>query len=137
MSNPGKPNAIKKIPEALKESFGIITEACRKVGVSTETYYDWCKRFPEFKEQCAHAREIGESVGADFVENSLYRKIIEGDTACTLFYAKTKLKSRGYQERTINHNVYHDLSGLSDDELNMVEIAIGRALTGHTMNDNI
>ena len=136
MANPGKPDAIKKLPEALKESFGIITEACRKVGVSTETYYDWCKRYPDFKAECARARELGEQRGGDFVENSLYRKITEGDTACTLFYAKTKLKNRGYQERIVNHNTY-DLGDLSDDELDMIESSIGRAIKDQSVNDNL
>jgi len=135
MSNPGKPDAIKKIPEALKESFGIVTEACRKIGVSTETYYDWCKRFPEFKAECIRARELGEQRGGDFVENSLYKKITEGDTSCTIFYAKTKLKNRGYQERIVTHNTF-DLGDLSDDELDLIENSIGRTIKIEEVNDN-
>jgi hypothetical protein len=38
-----------------------------------------------------------EEIG-DKVEDMLMRKIMEGDTAATIFYCKTKLKHRGYQE---------------------------------------
>jgi hypothetical protein len=38
-----------------------------------------------------------EEIG-DKVEGMLMRKIMEGDTAAIMFYCKTKLKHRGYQE---------------------------------------
>ena len=103
MANPGKPEAKKAFPQALEDAFGIIGEACRKVDINYETYYDWCRKDPDFKDACLKARERGEQRGGDLVEKSLYKKIIEGDTTCLIFYAKTKLRGRGYAERQDSH----------------------------------
>lgn len=136
MANPGKQHIIKKLPEALENSFGIITEACRKIGINPDTYYDWCKKDPEFKAACVRARELGEQKGGDFAENALYRKIADGDTACIIYYNKSKNKNRGYQERIVTHTTF-DLGELSDDELDLIESSLGRPLKDSGANDNL
>jgi len=56
----------------------------------------------------------------DFIESKLIKLINEGDTAATIFAAKTQLKDRGYIERQeitgadgneLNFNVSLDLGG--------------------------
>jgi len=121
MANHLKLEAKKGLPQALIESFGILGEACRKVGCSYEAYYNWCRADPEYKAACEKAKMEGELSGADFVENSLYKKILEGDTTCTIFYAKTKLRHRGYKETTTT-NLTPDfnkinLASLNDEQL--------------------
>lgn len=105
----------KALLEALEDYHGIISDACRKVGISRQTYYDWLKSDSDFK---LAAEEIGETA-IDFVESKLFEKIngvqvkVNGtkdedeityqqppsDTAI-IFYLKTKAKKRGYVERT-------------------------------------
>ena len=98
MANTAKHEAKKDFPKYLEENFGIIGEACRKADVGYDWYYKNTAKDPIFKAQCEEARRLGEMRGGDFVEKSLYNKIVEGDTTCTIFYSKTKLKNRGYNE---------------------------------------
>lgn len=98
MSNIAKSQAKKDFPQYLEENFGIIGEACRKADVCYKWYYNHIGKDPVFRQQCEEARRLGEMRGGDFVEKSLYNKIVEGDTTCTIFYSKTKLKNRGYNE---------------------------------------
>jgi len=83
-------------PEVLKNHMGIVTYACNELKVQRSTYYWWYNHDPEFAKECD---EVIEHM-ADVVESALYNKIMAGDTACIIFYCKTKLKHRGYVERT-------------------------------------
>lgn len=104
----------KLVLEALEAYHGIISDACRKVGISRQAYYDWLKNDPEFK---AAADEIGETA-IDFVEGKLFEKIngvlastkddedgepvvykIPPSDVAITFFMRTKAKKRGYQER--------------------------------------
>lgn len=121
MANHLKLEAKKAFPQYLEESFGIVAEACRKADVSYHWYYENCGKDPEFKAACDEAKRIGELSGGDVVENSLYKKIMEGDTTCTIFYAKTKLRQRGYGER-IEHNTRIDFGSLNLKSLTAEQI---------------
>lgn len=79
----------------LRESYGIVSIACEKSGVGRTTFYRWKQQDAQFSEA---VDEILETQG-DYVENRLLQLITEGDTSATIFYCKTKLKSRGYTER--------------------------------------
>jgi len=81
--------------EALKQSLGVVTDACDKAGIGRRTHYDWLKSDEEY----AAAVEDIANVALDFAETALYKKIKEGDTASTIFYLKTKGKGRGYIEK--------------------------------------
>lgn len=81
---------------ALEASLGVVTQACRKAEVSKSQFYKWLKEDPEFKE----AVDDVEDIALDFVESQLYRQIQESNTTATIFYLKTKGRSRGYSERT-------------------------------------
>lgn len=84
----------KAVLEALEQSLGVITTACRTAGISRSAYYEMCKEDPEFK---AQTEEI-QNITLDFVESQLFRQIREGNTHATIFYLKTKGKDRGYVE---------------------------------------
>lgn len=86
----------KALIEALEKSLGIVTVACKKVGVARQTFYNYKDSDPEFK---AAVEEL-EGVALDFVETQLFQQIRENNSTSTIFYLKTKGKHRGYIERT-------------------------------------
>ena len=94
MSN--KKTHIKKaLIESLEKSLGVVTTACKQVGVSRKTYYRYLNEDPEFR----HEVEELQNVALDFAESQLHKQIQEGSTAATIFLLKTKGKKRGFVER--------------------------------------
>lgn len=82
--------------EAMHNNLGNATAACKAVGISRQTYYNWLEEDEEFKAEIdAVAEEL-----LDMAENTLLSKIESGDSTCTIFYLKTKGKKRNYIERT-------------------------------------
>ena len=107
----------KAIIEALEQSLGVITTACKKVGVGRTTFYGWLSDDPEFKEAVNDIQDIA----LDFVESQLFKQIKDSNTAATIFYLKTKGKKRGYverieQETNHNFNTSFDIKTLYDRE---------------------
>ena len=80
--------------EALKQSLGVVAQACQTVDISRQTYYKWLKQDEEF------AREVSDisEHAIDFVESQLFKQIQKESTSATIFYLKTKGKHRGYVE---------------------------------------
>jgi hypothetical protein len=85
----------RQFPKILQESLGIVTDACKRVGMSREWYYNHYEADPEFKKACDDVKETV----IDFVEGHLYQQIADNVPASTIFYLKTKAKNRGYVER--------------------------------------
>lgn len=85
---------------ALESSLGVVSRACKKVGISRQTHYRWREEDPAYKKQSDEISEIC----LDFVEDQLFRQIKEGNTVATIFYLKTKGKKRGYVEK---HEIEH------------------------------
>ena len=106
----------KKFLEALREGHGLISYACRKVGVSRELFYRYKKKDEAF------AKEVEEidNETIDIVESKLLSKINDGDVTSIIFYLKTKGKKRGYIERTehdVNANPFQELmESIGSDE---------------------
>ena len=91
-----KTNILKtQLLEALEQSLGVVTTACKKVGCNRSTYYDYYQTDLEFK---AAVDEL-QNMTLDFAESQLHKQIKEGNTTATIFYLKTKGKKRGYIER--------------------------------------
>lgn len=92
-----KSEHIKKdaLIQALEKSLGVVTTACKQVGVGRTTYYEWINTDKEFAKQVSEIQNIA----LDFAESQLHKQIGEGSTAATIFYLKTKGKGRGYIER--------------------------------------
>jgi hypothetical protein len=93
-----KSRHIKKeaILQALENSLGVVTVACKKTDTPRSTYYKWLKEDEEFAQA---VKEI-ENVALDFAESQLHTQIKDGSTSATIFYLKTKGKKRGYIERS-------------------------------------
>lgn len=85
----------KALLDALEKSLGIVTTACKAVGISRKTYYNWINEDPEFNKA---VKDI-EDIALDFSESQLLGQIREGNTTATIFYLKCKGKKRGYIEK--------------------------------------
>lgn len=81
--------------EALTKSLGIVTIACKEVGISRQTHYEWYKEDAEYKKAVDDLADVA----LDFAEGMLHEQIKSKDTTATIFYLKTKGKRRGYVER--------------------------------------
>ena len=92
-----KSRHIKKetILQALENSLGVVTVACKQANIPRSTYYKWLKEDKEFADQ---VKEI-ENIALDFAESQLHSQIKDGSTPATIFYLKTKGKKRGYVEK--------------------------------------
>jgi len=85
----------KEFPRVLEESLGIVSIACKRLGVSRAWFYQLRNSDPEFKQECDDVNEVV----LDFVEHNLHKNIKKGKEASTIFYLKTRGKNRGYVER--------------------------------------
>ena len=88
---------------------GNIDASCKAFGISRQTFYNWKSDDEKFAKRISDVQE-----GLiDFVESKLMENIKDNDTTSTIFYLKTKGKSRGYTERQeIEHqgkNVHIDI----------------------------
>lgn len=85
----------KMLIDAMEQCHGVVSDACKSVGISRVTYYEYYNKDAEFKQ----AIDEIENTVLDYVEGKLFGLIEKGDVASTLFYLKTKGKKRGYVER--------------------------------------
>ena len=86
--------------KALHLTCGNVSEACKKIKINRKTHYQWLKLDEEYKEQ---VKDIEES-NKDWVEGKIREHIENDNPTVTIFYAKTKMKDRGYIEQQ-DHNV--------------------------------
>jgi hypothetical protein len=80
---------------ALEKSLGIVTTACKTVGIDRGSHYNWMREDEEYRS----AVESIADLAIDFAESSLHKQIQDGNPTSTIFYLKTKGKKRGYIER--------------------------------------
>lgn len=108
-------NKKEKLLEALERSLGLVTPACKDVGISRNQYYIYYNTDPVFKKAVDDINEIT----LDFAENQLFKKIKEGSERSILFYMKYKGRNRGYNERLEIEGTL-DISGITT--IKMIEI---------------
>jgi hypothetical protein len=84
-----------KFLKALKLNLGNISEGCKAINISRQTYYRWIDDDQDFKSKC---QNVSESL-IDLAENRLLEKINDYDTTSIIFFLKTKGRKRGYQEK--------------------------------------
>lgn len=86
----------KAMLSALRESLGIVTTACLQAKINRWTHYDWMLKDP------AYAKAVNDIAdeAIDYVESKMYESIEAGSDTMTIFFLKTKGKSRGYVEKT-------------------------------------
>ena len=82
--------------QALENSLGVVTVACKQTDTPRSTYYKWLKEDEDF----AKAVKEVENIALDFAESQLHTQIKDGSTSATIFYLKTKGKKRGYIEKS-------------------------------------
>lgn len=111
----------KAMIEALEKSLGIVTTACKSVGIARETHYRWTREDEAYKS----AVEDISNIALDFAESQLHKSIQKGSDTATIFFLKTKGKKRGYVEKTEVENTIKDtrvnLDNLTDKELDEYE----------------
>ena len=91
-----KSEHIKKgLLDALEKSLGVVTTACKQVGIGRTTFYNY------YNEDIDFAKKVDdiENVALDFAESQLHKQIQDGSTAATIILLKTRGKKRGYVER--------------------------------------
>jgi len=93
----------KAMIEALEKSLGIVTTACKTVGISRETHYRWTREDENYKSLVEGIADIA----LDFAESQLHKQIKDGEVSSTIFYLKTKGKKRGYIERVEQELTIH------------------------------
>lgn len=96
----------KAMIEALEKSLGIVTTACKQVGISRQTHYEWLREDENYKAAVEGIADIA----LDFAESKLHKSIDGGSDTAIIFYLKTKGKRRGYVER---QEVEHSGSGVA------------------------
>lgn len=87
--------------EALEKSLGIVTTACKQVGISRQTHYEWLREDENYKAAVEGIADIA----LDFAESKLHKSIEGGSDTAIIFYLKTKGKRRGYVERVENEAI--------------------------------
>ena len=86
---------------ALEKTLGVVTSACKIVGIARSTHYNWYDNDRDYRD----AVDDISNIALDFAESKLHEMIKDKDTTATIFYLKTKGKKRGYIERNeIDHN---------------------------------
>lgn len=97
----------KQLIQAMRESLGVVTVACKKVGCSRNTFYEYYRDDAEFRDEINNVDDYA----LDFVESQLFKLIKEGDKTAIIFYLKTKGQKRGYIEKQQieQHNYFEPL----------------------------
>ncbi len=88
----------KKKKEIFIEAYRLdnnVSKACKLSKIGRTTFYRWMKQ----KEFSNKLDEAVESL-KDQIENKLISKALEGDNACLIFFCKTRMKDRGYIEKS-------------------------------------
>ena len=81
--------------EALTQTLGVVTSACKSVGIDRTTFYKYLNEDEVFAKEVKDIQEVA----VDFAESKLHEQIKDKNTTATIFYLKTKGKHRGYIER--------------------------------------
>jgi hypothetical protein len=68
--------------EALEKSLGVVTTACKQVGIARKTYYLWLAKDKAFKDA---VNDIS-NVALDFAESKLHNLIREENPTAIIFY---------------------------------------------------
>lgn len=92
-------NIKSEFPSLLVECCGIVSAACKKAGISRETFYNWLKVDPIFKASI----ENMEDATHGYVEDVLKSMVVERNEKAVFFYLKTKGKHLGYAEEPKAH----------------------------------
>lgn len=90
-----KQATLDRILKAIPDSDGLILNIAKKAKLDRSSVHNYINEFPEV----AAAVEDAKEKLYDRVESKLFKKIKAGDTTAIIFFAKTRMKHRGYVER--------------------------------------
>ena len=82
--------------KSLDFHMGLVSPAAKAVGITRNTHYNWLKSDSGYADEVDQIQEAT----FDFVEGNMLKKIKAGDTIMTIWYSKTKMKARGFVERS-------------------------------------
>lgn len=88
-----------QVISAIIQSKGFKTVACQAVGVNPRTFRYWMQNDEEFRKAVEDAVEFSREYRDDLAEQKLFSLVEAGDTTACIFYAKTRLKDRGYTDK--------------------------------------
>ena len=110
---PTKTDTHKKaMLEALTKSLGIVTSACKSVGINRDTHYEWLKNDEQYKAEVESLKDVA----LDFAESQLHKKMQSGSDTAIIFFLKTQGKKRGYIEKQeIEHSGGLEAKRIVDD----------------------
>jgi transposase-like protein len=84
-----------EVAEAITANGGWISKTAKALGCTPETISRYSRRYPIV----AEARATALAGQDDIAEQSLIDLVKEKNPAATIFYAKTRLRERGYSEK--------------------------------------
>ncbi len=90
------PKIKKMFIENFINSFGNISVACEKTGISRNVFYEWQKKDKKFAEEVEKAKELAREKGIDFAENKLMALINEKHFGAIVFYLCNVGKIKGW-----------------------------------------
>ncbi len=91
--------SLRRMLDAVKGSGGNITLVCTRLKCDRGTFMRALAEHEALRQALSDAEEEF----GDLVESKIATAIKEGNVTMTIFYAKTKLKKRGYVEAQIFH----------------------------------
>lgn len=83
--------------EALEQSMGIVTTACKVVGISRQTHYRWIDEDEDYAEKCNNLDT--RKLKGDFIESKLLKLVDKEIPSAVIHASKTYNRERGYGER--------------------------------------
>jgi hypothetical protein len=88
--------------EVLQACKGVVYPACRRFGIAPKTFYQWQKRYPDFREK---SEEIRDTEVMAVAEDMLYKNISEGSERSIIFYLSTRDPRYRSRIENLNKNV--------------------------------
>jgi hypothetical protein len=98
MSVKSVPVDIKLITEAIKKNNGYVSRAAKSINCSPSTIFKYSNIHPEVKQAIEEARRNYGTELVDCAEDSLLKRVNDGDVTSILFALKTRGKERGYDQ---------------------------------------
>jgi len=103
------------------KNYWTISGACKRIGMSRETYYQWTRKYPDFLKR---KKEI-EKEQLDLVESKLYESINSGNLGAIIFYLKCrggqKWKEKSIQEIRGKLKTENEQKQLTEEEKQKVK----------------
>lgn len=95
MAHTKNDNKKEKFVEVYPKKACNITETCKIVNITRDTYYRWRNKDEKFRRKCENAEESL----IDFAETQIFKNIKDGKETSLIFFLKCKAKKRGYIEK--------------------------------------